>query len=262
MIDPMDEIKYLENLNVEHYTDTRQYRWDRDRLWLAIGIVLQYNGEQNIRDGNAVSQEDIDAEISDIFDFRTGDMYQALYNEGHYEITQNMLWEKFQKDYKYVIDPANIKIVLIRRQLAEFRDAVYELEHTREIYYYIKTDQTLLYNKAYTSITDNELSLHQTIYANDRETVVSQGAFVFSEQYLNERNTAFLSAKQEVTRALIKIGAGLIVFLLSLAYLIYAAGKRAVSPEGVRHVFADRLYNEFTAAALFGAGLAVFGCIY
>ncbi|MDD4494386.1 MAG: sensor histidine kinase [Eubacteriales bacterium] len=260
------ELWYFRDFGAEHYSETSAH-WNKHyRVQSAIDTILGYKSEQNILDGNTVSHEGIDDEIQNLFNSKEYLIRQRLLytleidDTEYYEnnITYKMLWDKFQEDYKAEIE--NVKNVLIQNQLSEFRNAVYGIEHTPNIYYYISVGGNVISNKDFQSIASSKYSYEQTLYESDRKTVTSQAAFSFDEKYINDLNAKFLIAKHDANRYIIQGSVCLLLFLMGLSYLIFAAGKKTASPQGIHHIFIDRIYNEITAFLLFLSGCAVVAC--
>ncbi|MDD4495770.1 MAG: sensor histidine kinase, partial [Eubacteriales bacterium] len=245
-------------LIANHYTDTWQYRNNYNQLQAVIDTIFRYKGEESILAGEAVSQVDLDAQIQGIFENNRHYIEQQLYRLGYTDISYKMLWDKFQEDHKTEI--ANVKSNIIQNQLEDFRNAVYEIEHTPNLYYCIKVNETVLSNTNYESVANSKYSYSQIFHEIDRKTVVPQAVFAFDENYINDLNIKFLAAKHDATVLIIQGSVCLLVFLLALVYLIFAAGKKSASPQGIHHVFADRIYNEIIAFLLFLSGCAVVAC--
>lgn len=255
---PVNDLHGIENLSANHYTDTWQYRNNYNQLQAVIDTIFRYKGEESILAGEAVSQVDLDAQIQGIFENNRHYIEQQLYRLGYTDISYKMLWDKFQEDHKTEI--ANVKSNIIQNQLEDFRNAVYEIEHTPNLYYYIKVNETVLSNTNYESVANSKYSYSQIFHEIDRKTVILQAVFAFDENYVNDLNIKFLAAKHDATVLIIQGSVCLLVFLLALVYLIFAAGKKSASPQGIHHVFADRIYNEIIAFLLFLSGCAVVAC--
>ena len=249
----INEIRGIRNLGANHITDTWQYQDAFYSLQSEMNIIFEYQSEENILAGKAVSQITLDTQIQNIFEDRTYYIEEQLYKLGYTHISHKMLWDKFQEDYKAEID--NEKNNMIQNQLADFKHAVYEIEHTPNLYYYIKANGNVLSNKNYENIANMEYSYARTSHD-------TKGAFAFNESHIHNLNTEFLAAKQDASVLIIQGSVGLLVFLLALAYLIFAAGKKSASPQGIHHVFADKIYNEVIAFLLFLSGCAVGVCGY
>lgn len=255
---PVNELRGVGNLFKKHYTDTWQYNYDYYEMQSEMNTIFRYKSEQNILNGNTLSQSDIDNEIQYLFDSKRDKIEQSLQNSGIYDITQKMLWDKFQEDYKADID--NVNAVLIQNQLDEFRYSVYKFEQTPNLYYYIDAGGNLLSNNSFESIASSKYSHRQTEYESDRKTIASKGAFAFDEKYIDGMNTKFQKAKRNATDYIIQGAICLFLFLSGFAYLVFAAGKKAASPRGVHHVFVDKIYNEITVLFLFLSGCAIVAC--
>ncbi|MCL2512699.1 MAG: HAMP domain-containing histidine kinase [Oscillospiraceae bacterium] len=265
---------YLNDLFSEtHYEETRQYYWMFDGLVRNIDTVVNYGSEQNILAGNTVSQEDINLEIQMLYDnylerihrtevdhtsyyfYDYETEYYMEYSEPYYS-SGRPPWERFQAEQKDEI--ANIKAVAVQRHLTDFRAAVSAIENNKNIKYYIYTDGEILSTGDFNEIAGGKYAYACTSYANDQKTVVSQGAFAFDEKYIESQSSEFEAVKIYVTDCIIKCAVCAAVFLLALAYLVFAAGKKSKDPHGIHHVFIDKIYSEAIAALLVLSGFAVF----
>ena len=250
------EFEYISNLGAEHYTQTEQYKRIYSDLELAVDDIIRYKSAQSILAGDSVTQSNIDNEIQGLYYKMQYDILNKLRRSGLENISEKMIWDTFQHDFKEEIDGVKDKIIAL--QLMIFGESVNKIENTPNLYYYIYTDGVTISNKDYESIAEDKYSYYQAVQTPDQK-VISQSAFAFDEAYINDENMAFLALKDKITNYIMIVAICLVLMLLCLIYLIFAAGKKAKSPDSVHHVFIDRLFSEITvflwlssiAAALF-----------
>ena len=253
------KLGYIEDIDKNHYTDTLEYSNTYCQLESSINTILQYKSEEAIRNGDYVLQSDIDDQTENLFLNKLENIRQSFY-DSEYDITDDMLRKRFQQDYK--TDIMNIEESIIQDQLSEFRNAIDSVKSVPNLQYYINVNKNIISNKDFNSITDSKYSYYETTLADDNKTVISQAGFSFDENYISNKNEEFLDAKHNTIYYGIQETICLVIFLLCLTYLIFAAGKKASDPQGIHHPYADKIYIEFTLFFLFLSVCGAAACGY
>jgi signal transduction histidine kinase len=243
------------------FVETMNYQTDYFILKVAMNTVLDYQSEQNILSGNTVSQSDIDAVVQNLYNNVQSTLYNDIDMMGlSSDERDKMLWDVFQNEYKDDID--NAKNVVERNQLTSFREAIERIKSNSNIKYYINAGGNVISNDTLWGITSDKNSYQRTVFSEDGRSVGSEGAFVFDQSYINDKDTQLLSIKSVINTNIILGSICLVLWLFCLIYLIFAAGKKSIDPQGIHHISVDKLFNEITLAMLFLCCAAVAGCVY
>ena len=246
------------NLMVEHYTGAWRYQEEYHRIYSKINRIVQYKSRQNILDGNTVSEREVEHWILNLYESSRYYTEKRVYESEILYFNLELTWEEFQS--RYADDIKGAKDTLIQEHLQMFEDAVYTLENIPNIYYYVNVDGNVIWNKDYENIVGRQYSYHQTLDSSGRNPFASQWAFAFDDIYIDKENVKFLNAKQDFTNRLIELSILTVLFLACTGYLIFAAGKKAISSQNVHHIAVDKIYNEITLSLLILSCCAAFFC--
>jgi len=253
-----NEMGGIGNLTSEHYTDTWQHWSTRNRIQSGVNTIVMYESKQNILDGNTVSEREVENRVWSLFENNRYYTEKKVYQSEILYFDLELTWEEFQKQYAPNIK--NIKNDVIQEHLQMFENAVYALENTPNIYYYINVGGNVIWNKAYENIANRQYSEYQELESSGQNSSAAQWAYAFDDVYIYKENVKFLNAKQNVTNRLIELSFLAVLFLACMGYLIFAAGKKPVNSQNVHHIVVDKIYNEFVVCLLFLSGYATIFC--
>ncbi len=241
------------NLNVSHYTESSEFEDDINELRFQMGIIAHLKSEENILKTERNNGIDSDRILEKVEEEKAS-IKESLLATGVLEkdITDEML-------QAYLVSQEHERNANSTTQfdLQNFKNAERAFQNRPELTYYIKSGETVFTNSSsdYETLVNEKYSHHPNFSSNDALAVV-----VFKESYIDEKNKQFL-IEVKTAKKLIEwvVFCGLII-LICFAYLVYATGRKSSDPMRIHHPFLDRMYNEITAALLFGSFWAVVGC--
>lgn len=267
-------ISHISDIFATDFADTQTFRNMRFQAMDAADTVIRYKSEQNILSGEFVDDRQIENYKEDLFYNAAADMYRQEINElfsaadesgetiGIGAVTEiyysdSDLWEtKYRERFEeeYAEDIKNYRQNIINEQLDSYNYYLNYLKSCEYLDYYIKSGESIISNVNFIS-EDYEYS-YKRVYSNDGD---ENYIIAFKQEFIDLKTTRLMKVKAIADDFLVYflICAG--IWLFFLAYLIYAAGRKASEPQSIRLFKTDRWFNEINLALMLTAfGGAVF----
>ena len=242
-----------QNMIADHYEETSMYRETVDSVGCRISEICLYGSEERILRGDALSPNDVIDRME--VEFRQKHYYQdGLEKVFDGSMTEKERWDYIQEFHKEQMEA--VRDTMIQEQLYRYQSAMQNLMKEAHLLYIIETPETTLSNTDSSRIADMKYTFS---FDDGTGSFTYRWAYDFEATHVEALDRTFLSDRQALGRQLILAAACILVFLAALAYLIYAAGKRATDPFGIHHSIADRIFNEITLTLLGLSCMAVMG---
>ncbi|MDF2557937.1 MAG: signal transduction histidine kinase [Bacillales bacterium] len=254
-IDGLTRLQDIRDLNEKDYTKTISFNNEKGNISYEIQNLYFFANDKKI-------EEKIRNEIQEIkeneFEATKEELKSQFLNEGHSisELTEQKLWEAFEAQTKLKFDS------LYNNKFQSFKESnewrLRFLENNKNIVYRIVIDGKQVSNttKNFNQIKSN-YRYSEIIDPSESEISDSEKSiFAFKNEYLDKMSAQF----DNLSKELIKCICYIMVILISICYLTFAAGKKDSDPSRMNHLFIDKMYNEISFGFLFLSGFAIVAC--
>ncbi len=247
------------DINVS-YEDTRSHDRQMYKIAYDIETVMHDVSEANILTGKFISQSDIDSQIQGMYPSLYEGIYQDILDEDitAENISETMCIDRFKARYKSELE--EIRKSLIQNELDSFRDSLNKLKSNANIQYYINAEGNIYSNLniSYAEFKKGQREKYASDVRRD-DKIISEYLFGLKPEYFDQQLSIFNNYKKVIINGIILGSICVLIILICLIYLIFAAGRKSTNPKVISHIRLDGIYNEFILAL---ATLSAFGVLF
>lgn len=237
----------------EDYFLSENYRWTVTDNIRDIMKLIEYENEENIKQGNTIVEE-LKSEKEIIFErfVETQNYNDSLTYEENYK--------RFEKEYisDYSEEIEGIKSRLIKKDLREFNRILSRLSQNKDFVYYVKQGDIRYTNTEKNKVDDFKKYPAYVIsdgnryeyYPREVESVgeefaeIDQIQIAFTEDFINERLSDWNNSRDIIKNLINRLLILSAVLILSLIYLFVTTGKQGFKDGNLTMSKIDRLYTD------------------
>jgi signal transduction histidine kinase len=229
-----------------HMTDEYRHNIHFSELWAKF--VAHYEWEDEVYEAYSIYDENYTRmeHFNDIIDIIRDEMEENYRNS----LTTEQLRERFDSEYAEAI--RHIRENHGRIPPEHILERINELDG---VVYYVQVGKTVFRNteRDYSQIRDEFFHPHNAELYIDSES--DEYIFGITEDYITLQNQRLAQMNNRVREIIIFAGIWVVLFALSLFWLIKTAGRKANAP-GVTLNAVDSLFTEFLLIIFAGTGAA------
>jgi signal transduction histidine kinase len=232
-------------------------------------LISEYKNEENIKNGGSIDEEELRAEVENLFA-----EFQGNSRSFNPQLSQEENYKIFKAEYADKITVAKDRLIqadlkeyhLLVQNLEEHKDPLYYVSDGKNVYSnslkleneQLKTYPTYMKFAKYKSeiypkeIKDNQYLYRITESINNLDQENTVVYIAFTKDFLNQKVKEWKENKVKATKSFYSIVGFLTGLLISFLYLVVVTGRKSFKKEEVHFNPVDKLYNDINLLLCIG----------